>query len=174
VPLPQPHRDERERIVREHMASEDRKDFEATLRTFSRPRYEVIATGEVHEGTDAVLAFLRESGVAFPDFHFETRTRHHADDAVIAEVIFHGTHEGAWRGLPATGRRIRYAMCNVFVFEEDRLVCERLYFDLSSVLRQIGIARDPTTLSGRVATFVNHPLVVGGALLRALIRPKVL
>ncbi|HEY8087287.1 MAG TPA: ester cyclase [Polyangiaceae bacterium] len=163
-------RDARERIVREHMASEDRKDFDATLRTFSRPRYEVVATGEVHDGPGAVAAFLEESGVAFPDFRFDTPTLHHADDAVIVEVVFRGTHGGAWRGLPATGRAVRYAMSNVFVFEEDRLVCERLYFDLATILRQVGIARDPTTTAGRVATFVNHPIVVGGALLRGALR----
>ena len=61
-------------------------------------------------------------------------------------------------------------MRNIFVFEEDRLVCERLHFDLMTILRQVGIARDPTTLSGRVATFVNHPLVVGRAFVRGLRR----
>jgi len=38
-----------------------------------------------------VAGFLAETGVAFPDFHFETLAIHHADDAVIAEVVFHGT-----------------------------------------------------------------------------------
>jgi steroid delta-isomerase-like uncharacterized protein len=158
----------REAIVREHIASEERKDFDATLRTFSRPRYEVVATGETHDGSAAVAAFLAESGVAFPDFTFANQRLRHADDAVFAEVVFEGTHLGAWRGLPATGRRVSYAMCNVFVFEEDRLVCERLHFDLLTILRQIGIARDPTSFTGRLEVFAMHPLVVGAALLRQL------
>jgi steroid delta-isomerase-like uncharacterized protein len=156
----------REAIVREHMATEEQKDFASTVKTFARPRYEVIATGETHDGSDVVAKFLAETGVAFPDFSFETKALHHAGDAVIAEVVFTGTHRGGWRGLPATGRTVRYAMCNVFEFEGDDLVCERLYFDLSTILRQIGIARDPTTLSGRIATFVNHPIVVLGAFAR--------
>ena len=40
----------------------------------------------------------------------------------------------------------------MFVFEEDRLMCERVYFDAATVLRQLGIAHDPLTLAGRVAT----------------------
>jgi steroid delta-isomerase-like uncharacterized protein len=151
------------------MRSEGAKDFTATVATFSRPRYEVVATGEEHDGARAVSDFLAESGRAFPDFRFENTTLHHADDAVVVEVDFVGTHLGAWRGLPATGRAVRYRMCNVFVFEEDRLVCERLHFDLLTILRQIGIARDPTSLAGRVATFANHPITVGRALLRGLI-----
>ena len=160
----------REAIVREHMACEERKDFAGTVKTFARPRYEVVATGETHEGEDAVSNFLAETGVAFPEFHFEDTKLHHTDDAVIVETVFVGTHDGSWRGLPATGRMVRYAMCNVFVFEGDALVCERLYFDLSSILRQIGIARDPTTPGGRIATFVNHPITVISAFARGLFR----
>lgn len=35
---------------------------------------------------------------------------HHADDAMLVEIDFVGTQEGAWRGLPATGRLVRYRM----------------------------------------------------------------
>ena len=156
--------------MREHIASEDRKDFGATVRTFAEPRYEVVATGETHEGSAAVAAFLSETAVAFPDFYFDTLALHHAADIVMAEVVFHGTHDGPWRGLPGTGRRVSYRMGNVFMFEEDRLVCERLYFDVLTILRQVGIARDPTSLAGRLTTFANHPVNVGRAFLRSLRR----
>ena len=49
-------------------------------------------------------------------------------------------------------------------------MCERVYFDSATVLRQLGIAHDPLTLRGRVATVLNHPLTVGGALLRQVRR----
>jgi steroid delta-isomerase-like uncharacterized protein len=161
-------RERREAIVREHMATEVAKDFDATVRTFARPRYEVIATGETHEGASSVHSFLSETGEAFPDFRFETHAIRHADDALLVEVDFVGTHRGPWRGLPATGRAVRYRMGNVFLFEDEGLVAERLYFDLLTVLRQLGIARDPTSLSGRLQTLVAHPITVGGALVRGL------
>jgi hypothetical protein len=56
--------------------------------------------------------------------------------------------------------------CALFIFEEDRLVCERVYFDAGTILRQLGVAHDPLTVRGRVATVLNHPLTVGRALLR--------
>ena len=92
------------------------------------------------------------------------------DDAVMVETDFVGTHLGPWRGLPATGRRVRYRMCNIFEFEGDRLVCERLHFDLLTVLEQVGIARDPTTPAGRVMTFVNHPWRVTSAYVQSIFR----
>lgn len=66
--------------------------------------------------------------------------------------------------------RVSYRMCNVFVFDGDRLVCERLYFDLLTPLRQLGVARDPLSIGGRVATVLNHPLTVITAALRSLVR----
>ncbi len=160
-----PVRQRRLEIVAEHMRCEDAHDFEGALRTFDRARYEVTPTGDEHEGDDAVRRFYAESDRAFPDFHFETTNTMAADDAVIVEVDFVGTHRGHWRGLPATGAEVRYRMCNVFEFEGDRLVCERLHFDLLTILRQLGIARDPTSLWGRIATFANHPITVARALL---------
>jgi hypothetical protein len=44
-------------------------------------------------------------------------------------------------------------------------VCERLYFDLLTPLRQMGIARNPNSLAGRLATFANHPVTVARAFL---------
>lgn len=157
---------QRVRIVEEHIAAESRGDWEGALATFSHPRYEVLATGEIHDGGDAVTRFYAETARAFPDLAFETRALHVAADAVVAEVVLSGTHHGSWRGLPATGRRVRYAMSNVFTFVEERLVGERMYFDLGTPLRQLGIARDPTTLAGRATLFASHPLTVTSAFLR--------
>jgi hypothetical protein len=42
--------------------------------------------------------------------------------------------------------------------------------DSNTILRQLGIARDPVSLSGRLATALNHPLTVGRALTRQLLR----
>lgn len=162
----------REACVREHMASEERGDFAATVATFSRPRYEVAPTGETHDGEAAVRAFLEESGAAFPGFHFEDTILHVAGDAVIVEATFVGRHEGMWRGLPPTGEPVAYRMCNVFAFEEDRLVCEKLHFDVLTILRQVGIARDPTTLAGRLTTFANHPVTVASAFARYALRKR--
>lgn len=154
------------------MDSEDRHDFEETLGTFSHCRYEVVLTGEVFDGAEALRGFYAETHRAFPDFRFEGGRFHHCEAGVIVETTFVATHAGPWRGLPATGRPVRYAMCNVFEFEDDRLVCERLYFDLQGVLQQVGIARDPTSLAGRLGAVLNHPITILGALLRGGRRAK--
>jgi steroid delta-isomerase-like uncharacterized protein len=159
-------REKREEIVREHMESENRHEFDATLDTFDHPRYELIATGEVHDGPEEVAAYFEESRTAFPDQRNELISLHHADDAVLVEAIIRGTHKGPLRSLPPTGREYELRILAMFIFEEDRLLCERVYFDQLTVLEQLGIARDPTSLTGRVETLISHPLTIGRALVR--------
>lgn len=130
----------REAVVLEHVASENRHDVESTIATFHRPRYEV--NGEASDGEDAVRELLQELMTGFPDFHAEAQTIHHAADAVIVEARVTGMHNGAFAGIPATGRRVDYPLVGVFEFEEDRLLCERVYFDTATILRQIGVLPD--------------------------------
>ena len=162
-------RRKREAIVREHMESENRHEFDVTMGTFHHPRYEIIATGDVHDGEGEVARYFQETRAAFPDQRNELIALHHSDDAVIAEFNLKGTHLGSYRGLPPTGRAFTCRMVALFLFEEDRLVGERVYFDSATIQRQLGIAHDPLTLWGRLATVANHPLTIGRAAVRSVI-----
>ena len=133
-------RERRETCVREHMDSENRQDFEATLATFAHPRYELVATGQVYDGEDEVRAYYASSREAFPDQRNEVHSIRHADDAVIVELDLLGTHGGLFLGVPPTGREFRCRMVAIFVFEGDRIVCERVYFDANTILAQLGLA----------------------------------
>jgi len=132
-------RERREEVVRRHMESENRHEFEVTLSTFKRPRYELVATGEVFDGEAEVRGYYAATRATFPDQRNEVRAIHHADDGVIVEFDLLGTHRGPLRGIPPTDREFRCTMAAVFLFEEDRIVCERVYFDSATILRQLGL-----------------------------------
>jgi len=153
--------------VNEHVRLENAHEFAACIAEFGRARYEVIADEAVFDGAERVDDFLCENRRAFPDFHFEaTRVVAAGDNAVLAEGTFTGTHEGPWRGLPATGRRVTFPMCVVFDFEGDVMVNERLYFDIGTPLRQLGVAYDPDSPRGKFCTLLGHPVTIIRALLR--------
>lgn len=156
----------REEIVREHMDSENRHEFDATIKTFEHPRYELIATGEVYDGEAEVRDYFAETRRAFPDQRNGLLALHHADGAVLVEAVIRGTHSGPLRALPPTGRAFELPILAVFVFEGEHLVCERVYFDQNTVLRQLGVARDPLSLVGRLGTTVSHPLTIARGLIR--------
>ena len=149
------------------MESENHHDFDTTIATFDHPRYEIIATGDVYDGEQEVRRYFAETRTAFPDQRNELIALHHAQDAVIAEFDPLGTHLGPLRSLPPTGRSFRCRMAAFFLFEGDRITCERVYFDQTTILRQLGIAHDPSSLAGRASIVLNHPLTIGRALLKA-------
>jgi steroid delta-isomerase-like uncharacterized protein len=130
-------REKRERLVREHMESENRHEFDVTMGTFHHPRYEIVPTGDVYDGEEEVAAYFAESRAAFPDQRNEMLELHHADDAVIVEFWLRGTHEGELRGMPPTGRSFECRTTAFFIFDQDRLVCERVYFDTATILGQL-------------------------------------
>ena len=132
----------REAVVREHMESENRHAFDVTIGTFAHPRYEIVPTGDVYDGEEQVRGYFAASRAAFPDQRNEVKSIRHADDAVITEFDLLGTHRGPLRGIPPTGKTFRCPMTAFFLFPPggDRIVCERVYFDSATILRQLGLA----------------------------------
>jgi steroid delta-isomerase-like uncharacterized protein len=156
----------REELVRKHVEAENAADYETALATFQHPRYEYVATDEVYDGAEEVMAHWRELDRAFPDQQIEIVKLHAADDAVLMEAVIRATHTGVLRGLPPTGRRFEQRFLAIFVFEGDALVCERIYYDVATLLQQLGIVRDAMTLTGRLETAAGHPLTISRALVR--------
>jgi len=89
--------------------------------------------------------------------HIETELRHELDalvatftadgewrdlaSAVVLEAIATGTHRGAWKGIPPTGKSVRFPLCAVFTFaEDDKIQAEIVYYDRLTVLAQLGVA----------------------------------
>jgi hypothetical protein len=58
-------------------------------------------------------------------------------------------------------------MTAFFIFEAEKITCERVYFDQLSIMRQLGVAHDPSSPAGRLTTLISHPLTIGRALLKA-------
>ncbi len=135
-------RSRREAVVREHMEAENRHDFDAVIDTFAHPRYELIATGQVHDGEEEVRGYFASTRGAFPDQRNELIALHSTDDGVWVEFDLLGTHEGPLLGFEPTGRSFRCRMAAFFAFEGDRIVAERVYFDAMTILGELGLSSD--------------------------------
>ena len=133
-------RERREATVRRHMEAENVHDFETVMGTFSHPRYEIIPTGQVHDGDAAVRQYFKDTRTAFPDQRNELIELRQSDDAVIVEFWLLGTHRGPLAGIAPSGKSFRVRMVALFLFEGDGagIVCERVYFDSASLVRQLG------------------------------------
>ena len=127
-------------LLDEHFASEVAQEFDRTIATFAgHPRYEIVPTGQVHDGEDAVLAYHRAQRGAFPDQRHENVRMHVADDdTIISEFDLLGTNLGEFLGDAPTSRSFRVPVVAVFFFDGEKITNERVYLDLVSLLTQIG------------------------------------
>ncbi|GEN12088.1 SnoaL-like polyketide cyclase [Myxococcus fulvus] len=135
---PEIRRKARQKLVLDHFRDEVRQQWDDVLSTFPHPHYELVSTMTVHDGGLAVREYYRSTRVAFPDQHHELISLRHSDDAVIVEFWLMGTHLGPLGNIPPTGSRFRVRMTGFFIFDaSETLVCERVYFDTLSMLKQL-------------------------------------
>ena len=163
-----PKSEQRLQRVEEHVRFENAHDLDGLMSTFgSSGFYDDEPWAEHHDGLGAVRSYYQDLLRAAPDFQIEVKRRYVTEDNVVLEVQLSGTHLGPWRGLPATGRRFSFPLCAVFTFgDADRLAGERIYYDRATVLQQIGVLSDPTSVKGRIGTLLLHPITVTRAFLR--------
>lgn len=107
--------------------------------------YDEVATDRRLEGPGAILPAWKAWAVAFPDSQatFEGATA--ADDTVVLELRWRGTHKGPLN-LPtgkvdSTGKSIDMRACQVIELANGKARSIRHYFDLATMLRQLGISR---------------------------------
>ncbi len=138
VPISDRVRSAREDVLRAHLEAHSRGDVDGVLATFDVPRLELVPSGRVYEGADQVRAHLEDRRRSFPDQRFEIIALHHSDRVVVSEFWMSATHEGAFHGVEPTGRRFRTRMAAIFEFDDnDKISCQRLYYDAGTVARQL-------------------------------------
>ena len=57
----------REAVLAAHSAAETAHDLDAVIATFHHPRYEIVPTGEVFDGEEAVRGYHAENFAGVPD-----------------------------------------------------------------------------------------------------------
>lgn len=140
-------RERREAVVREHWDAENRHDPDGIVASFSATRasYEIPAFGPDGQRPDAASVRELWEGMlaAFPDFHIEPGPMLHGDNHIFVEVRVTGTQAGEFAGIPPTGRSVDLPrVANLFEFEGDELVCERVYLDFAEMRRQLMATED--------------------------------
>jgi steroid delta-isomerase-like uncharacterized protein len=100
---------------------------------------------ELPTGTLEGKAAVRDNFVvpfvtAFPGNVHSIRNLTHAKNLVAVEWSFDAVHRGSFANVEATGNTVKVPGCSFYEYDlESRSIpAARLYFDLSTLLRQIG------------------------------------
>ena len=100
-------------------------------------------------GREAARQSMQMYLKAFPDLHFDIQQMMASGERVITQWHATGTHKGELMGIPASGRRgegIRG--CSVSQHGGGKVVREWVYWDVASLLRQIGALPAASHTSG--------------------------
>jgi steroid delta-isomerase-like uncharacterized protein len=75
---------------------------------------------------------------AFPDWHWEVRTLVIDGDDIAVRFTVTGTHQSAFQGIAATGRRVTISQFTFYRLENGKIVEVWDHADMDAVIRQIG------------------------------------
>ncbi|WP_405577653.1 ester cyclase [Streptomyces sp. NBC_01092] len=75
---------------------------------------------------------------AFPDFQARIDDIFASGDRVAVRLTMRGTHEGEFRGIPATGRQVEYSSIELYRVADGRLAEEWIASDMETLMGQLG------------------------------------
>ncbi|MBI5576303.1 MAG: ester cyclase [Deltaproteobacteria bacterium] len=107
--------------------------------------YDEVPTQRKTRGIEHLLECWMGWSNAFPDAKATFHSPHVSGSTVVLEVTWHGTHRGPLETpggrIPATGRPVEVPACLIVEIEEGKAKSLRHYFDMATLLQQIGIAK---------------------------------
>ena len=80
---------------------------------------------------------------AFPDLHHTFEDQIAEGDKVVTRATFHGTHQGTFQGIPATGKKIAVEATLIDRIVDGKFVEHWSNMDSMSLMQQLGVIPAP-------------------------------
>jgi steroid delta-isomerase-like uncharacterized protein len=104
--------------------------------------YEEVGTHRKIKGVEDVLTVWKGWATAIPDSHATFQSEIVSGNTAVLEITWIGTHNGPLntgdREIPPTGKKIELRAIQVVDVDNDRVRSVRQYFDMGTLLKQIG------------------------------------
>lgn len=106
------------------------------------------ATQRTVNGRDAEIELSKGWKESFPDATGTITSIFSSGDRATAEITWTGTHSGDMEGpagmIPATGKRVKLEACMTVIARDGKIRTAHHYFDMLTMLVQIGALPEPT------------------------------
>jgi steroid delta-isomerase-like uncharacterized protein len=141
-----------EDVARESVEAYNAGDFDRLRSLLADDFYEEeLATQRRLEGADARVEAARAWKQAFPDEHGTITGAYTRGNTVALELTWVGTQSGPMatpdgQELPPSNKRITVKSVEVIEVEDDKVKVLRHYFDLMTLLQQIGAMDEAETV----------------------------
>ena len=147
-------------LIKKHLADYSASkwtDYKAALA--ADVTYEEMSTRQPVKGPEEYVKSVQRWKTAFPDLKATVTSGAVSGDKVFVEVEWDGTHTGPFAGpfgtIPATNKRGQVKAALLFTVKNGKIIESKHYFDLLTVLIQLGIAP--------MAAVSQPPAKTGGA-----------
>lgn len=128
------------------MQAENAHQMEETLATLTPDcLFEDMALGQVFQGHAGARDYYQTWWDAFSTTAHPEHAYFTDQDFAVAEVRFQGTHNGSFLGIPPTGRQVDIPTAIFVTFRDGLMAGERMYWDVATLLRQLGVVALPST-----------------------------
>lgn len=130
-------------LAKEQVIAYNEKDWDRA-RAALAPEvvYDELGTQRKVNGVNDVLAAWKGWATALPDSRATFRSELVSGNTAVLEITWTGTHKGPLqmpdREIPATGKKIELHACQVVEVANDRVKSVRHYFDMGTLLGQLG------------------------------------
>jgi steroid delta-isomerase-like uncharacterized protein len=81
---------------------------------------------------------------AFPDVRWTVEEQIADQDRVWSRSTWHGTHQGPFLGVPATGKSVTVAAWTIDRFEAGKIAESRIIMDALGMMQQLGVIPAPS------------------------------
>jgi steroid delta-isomerase-like uncharacterized protein len=99
-------------------------------------------------GLDALKSYYEASHVGFPDFKAAFEDVFVSGDKIVIRWTITATHRGPLRGLPPTGKPVRFSGLAIDRVAQGKIVEEWVDFNVLDLLQQLGFTLVPPAPAG--------------------------
>jgi len=107
-----------------------------------------VPADAVPRGPQAIKEHVAGWIASFPDLRFSIEQMLSEGDRVVTQLLMEGTHQGAWLGIPASGKKMQIRMFTVHRVVQGKIVEDWVLVESLGVFQQLGVVPNTADLVG--------------------------
>jgi steroid delta-isomerase-like uncharacterized protein len=128
--------------LRRFLEESDKRNLDA-WREICTPDYQLHFAGEAPKSLEEHIQANRSMHEAFPDLRHTIEDIVAQGDRAVFRVTLHGTHQGTFMGIPATGKAIQYTAMGMVRFRDEKIAEMWMEADFMGLFQQLGMELRP-------------------------------
>jgi steroid delta-isomerase-like uncharacterized protein len=107
-----------------------------------------VPVDAVRRGRQAIKEHVAGWIASFPDLRFSVEQMLSEGDRVVMQLLMEGTHQGAWLGIPANGKKLQIRMFTIHRVAQGKIVEDWVLVESLGLFQQLGVVPNTADLVG--------------------------